>query len=92
MQRCSWRTDLQGLLDAERAQSGSQRRTLVLHTLFSGMSSPEQALSDLGFSVDCVVACEKKAHGRAFCVQNSLAATKHYFIDAEPLVASGHAP
>jgi len=92
MQRCSWRTDLQGLLDAERAQLGSQRRRLVLHTLFSGMGSPEQALSDLGFSVDCVVACEKKAHGRAFCVQNSLAPTKHYFIDAEPLVASGHAP
>lgn len=91
-QRRSWRDDLPGLLDEERAQLASQRRQLVVHTLVSGMGSPEQVLNDLGFSIDGQVACEKKEHARVFFAQNHLAPTKHWFLDAETLVASGHAP
>ena len=77
---------------AKRQRLGKQKRKLVLHTAFSGQSSPEQTLRDLDVACDNAIAAECKAHARRFCSQNGLAPSQHYFTDFEPVASTGVGP
>ena len=87
-----WAEWLQQETVAKRQRLGKQKRKLVMHTMFSGLCSPEKSLRELGVECDNAVAAEWKPHARRFCYQNGLAPSGHFFTDAQPLPSIGTGP
>ena len=87
-----WAEWLQQETVAKRQRLGKQKRKLVMHTMFSGLCSPEKSLRELGVECDNAVAAEWKPHARRFCYQNGLAPSGHFFTDAQPLPSTGTGP
>lgn len=75
-----------------REALGTQARPLMVHTLFSGMGSPEAALRCLGLDIEHQVAAEMKPCAHRFCEDNGLIPSGHYYTDVEPLASAGSAP
>ena len=72
-----------------RPALGREDTPVRLHTIFSGIGSPKQALRDLGYHVLETSMAEIKPWAQQFLKANNLWTEGCFFADAHPLVTNG---